>query len=106
MNREGLANGNEYCPASIDDLRITADGNLARVNKCPLHRRQRRSGSAFEISAFFDEIQMNATERDPKTHNRTGESGNPIYLHFCPTCSIAVYCQLSAHPLFVGIHRA
>lgn len=85
-------------------LRITTDGDPARVNMCSCTECQRRSGSAFQLGAFFDEGQIRTIEGDSNVYARTGGSGNKIDLHFCPTCGVSVYFRPAARPSIVGIH--
>ena len=86
------------------DLRITAEGDPARVNMCSCMECQRRSGSAFQIGAFFQDRQITSIEGESTVYTRTGGSGNAIDLHFCPTCGVSVYFKPAARPSIVGIH--
>lgn len=85
-------------------LKITLDGDPARVNMCSCTECQRRSGSAFQLGAFFDEGQIKTVEGDSSIYTRTGGSGNGIDLHFCPTCGVSVYFRPAARPAVVGVH--
>lgn len=51
-------------------------GDPARVNMCSCTECQRRSGSAFQLGAFFDESQVKAIEGESSIYPRTGGSGN------------------------------
>lgn len=86
------------------DLRITVEGEPARVNMCNCTECQRRSGSVFQIGAFFDEGQLKSIEGESSVYTRTGGSGNLINLHFCPTCGVSVYFRPQARPTVLGIH--
>jgi hypothetical protein len=86
------------------DLRITVEGEPARVNMCNCTECQRRSGSAFQLGAFFDEGQMKSVEGAFNVYSRTGGSGNLIDLHFCPTCGVSVFFRPQARPSILGIH--
>jgi len=86
------------------DLRITVEGEPVRVNMCNCTECQRRSGSAFQLGAFFDEGQMKAVEGAFNVYSRTGGSGNQIDLHFCPTCGVSVFFRPQARPSILGIH--
>lgn len=85
-------------------LRITVDGDPARVNMCHCTECQRRSGSVFQIGAFFDESQLVKIDGESNIYPRTGGSGNTINLHFCPTCGVSVYFRPQARPTVLGIH--
>ena len=86
------------------ELRITVKGEPARVNMCNCTECQRRSGSVFQIGAFFDEGQLKSIEGGSSVYSRTGESGSLIDLHFCPTCGVSVYFHHQARPTVLGIH--
>jgi len=65
------------------DLRITAEGDPARVNMCSCMECQRRSGSAFQIGAFFSG-QPDHLDRG-RVHGlypyrRVGERDRPAFL--------------------------
>lgn len=85
-------------------LQITMDGDPVRVNQCHCTECQRRSGSVFQIGAFFDESQIVGIEGESNIYPRTGGSGNTIHLHFCPTCGVSVYFRPQARPSVVGVH--
>ena len=85
-------------------LKITMDGDPARVNMCSCTECQRRSGSAFQIAGFFVETQIKAIEGESTVYARTGGSGNAINLHFCPTCGVSVYFRPAARPSVIGVH--
>ena len=68
-------------------LKITLDGDPARVNMCSC-----------------TEGQIKTVEGDSSIYTRTGGSGNGIDLHFCPTCGVSVYFRPAARPAVVGVH--
>lgn len=86
------------------DLRITVEGDPALVNMCSCEECQRRSGSVFQIGAFFDESQMKSVEGEFNVYSRTGGSGNMIDLHFCPNCGVSVFFRPQARPTVLGVH--
>lgn len=85
-------------------LKITMKDDPVRVNMCHCTECQRRSGSVFQIGAFFDESQLVKIEGESTIYHRTGGSGNAINLHFCPTCGVSVYFRPQARPTVVGVH--
>lgn len=85
-------------------LKITMKDDPVRVNMCHCTECQRRSGSVFQIGAFFDESQVVEIEGESTIYQRTGGSGNAIHLHFCPTCGVSVYFRPQARPTVVGVH--
>ena len=85
-------------------LKVTMDGDPGRVNMCSCEHCQRRSGSAFQLGAFFDESQVVSIEGESKVYTRTADSGNGIDLHFCPTCGVSVYFRPEIFPSVFGVH--
>lgn len=85
-------------------LRVTATGDPARVNLCSCQECQRRSGSAFQLGALFDDGQIKTIEGEAKSYTRTGDSGHTMTLHFCPTCGVSVYFHAEVRPGMTGIH--
>ena len=86
------------------ELRITVKGQPARVNMCNCNECQRRSGSVFQIGAFFDKGQLKSIEGGSSVYTRTGGSGNLIDLPFCPTCGVSVYFRPQVRPTVLGIY--
>jgi len=85
-------------------LTVTINGDPARVNLCNCRECQRRTGSAFQLGALFDDSQIKAIGGEAKTYTRTGESGRTMTLHFCPTCGVSVYFRAEGRPGMIGVH--
>jgi hypothetical protein len=78
-------------------LSATTAGEPERVAICHCAECQRRTGSAFNLGAVFDEPNVEL-EGEYNVYTRTGELGSEIEFHFCPKCGSTV------HWLFGGIH--
>ncbi len=85
-------------------LRVTMEGDPARVNLCSCKDCQRRSGSAFQLGALFDESQIKAIDGEAKSYARTSDAGRTIELHFCPNCGVSGSFRAEARPNMIGIH--
>lgn len=72
-------------------LRITVSGKPRLVAACSCIQCQKRTGSAFGLSAYFRDRQVQAISGDSTRASRTGDSGLPIAGHFCPHCGSTVY---------------
>ena len=79
-------------------LRVTVEGEPGRVNLCSCEACQRRSGSAFQLGALFDESQLRAIDGETKSFARRADSGRLLELHFCPPCGVSVYFRAEARP--------
>lgn len=84
-------------------LSVTVEGEPARVNLCNCQTCQRRTGSAFQLGAFFDKGQVKSMDGEAKTYTRTAESGRKIDMHFCPTCGVTVYFHAEVRPSLVAV---
>lgn len=80
------------------DLKISASGDPERISSCSCIDCQRRTGSVFGVTAFFQEDQINLMSGDPKTFTRTADSGNVLDMNFCPTCGTTLFWTLAEHP--------
>lgn len=78
-------------------LSVTTTGEPEAVAICHCEECQRRTGSAFNLGAAFDESNVEI-EGQYSTYTRTGDLGMEIEFHFCPTCGSNV------HWLYGGVH--
>ncbi|MBD3648187.1 MAG: GFA family protein [Pseudomonadales bacterium] len=78
-------------------LSVTTIGEPIRVAMCHCEECQRRTGSAFNLGAVFDESNVEL-RGEFSTYKRTGEQGNEVEFHFCPKCGSNV------HWIFGGVH--
>ena len=85
-------------------LTVTVEGDPHVVNMCNCKDCQKRSGSAFQIGAFFDDSQLKSIDGESRKYERKGTSGGTVNLHFCPTCGVSVYFRASRRPDALGIH--
>jgi hypothetical protein len=84
-------------------LSVTIEGDPAIVNMCHCTDCQRRTGSPFQIGAFFKEEQLKSVEGEFTTYVRTANSGRTIDVNFCPTCGVSVFFRPQARPGIVGV---
>ena len=78
-------------------LRVRFDGDPALVSSCHCLACQRRTGTVFASNAFFRRDQA-AIEGEHRTWQRTGESGQVLTFHFCPTCGSTVFWEREHAP--------
>ena len=86
------------------ELSVRVEGEPLRINICNCKDCQRRSGSAFQLGAFFNESQVEAIDGEPRLYSRSADSGRAVNLHFCPTCGVSVYFRAEARPGLIGVH--
>jgi hypothetical protein len=68
-------------------VRYRVHGAPLRVTVCHCTWCQRRTGSAFAVSAVFEQARFELTGRAPQIHrHRSDESGRWLDQHFCPDC--------------------
>ncbi|WP_193367177.1 GFA family protein [Pelagibius marinus] len=78
-------------------LRIVCEGDPELVALCHCLDCQRRTGSAFGLSAFFKR-EAARPEGSEKTTRRLGDSGRGLTFHFCPDCGGTVYWEPELRP--------
>lgn len=83
---------------ACDGLKILATGDPARVSSCSCTDCQRRTGSVFGVTAFFEEHQVSLVSGEPKTFTRSADSGNTLDMNFCPSCGTTLFWTLADHP--------
>lgn len=76
-----------------------------KITGCLGARRGRsRGGSAGTFSRGAAPCRPNPeTPGESRTFTRSGDSGNPVTLHFCASCGSTVYWELQAVPGFLAV---
>ena len=72
------------------ELKAHCDGEPLVVSLCSCRDCQRRTGSAFGLSAFYP-WQAVTIEGDRNTFARTSDDGFGVAFHLCPTCGTSVF---------------
>jgi hypothetical protein len=85
-------------------LNVVVTGDPEIVNICSCEACQRRSGSAFQLAAFFSNDKVEAIKGESKIFSRIADSGRKAELHFCPICGVSVYFQAEVFPDMLGVH--
>jgi hypothetical protein len=88
---------------SCEQLRITVEGEPARVTICHCLACQRRTGSVFGAQARFGAEQV-ATEGTSRQYVRVSDEGDSrATFHFCPDCGATVFYTIDAMPGIVAV---
>lgn len=87
-------------------LTITTAGDPAFQAVCACRECQRRTGSAFGMSAYFDDAQIVDRQGQPTTYSRMSEKGRALDFRFCPTCGTTVWWKAAFMPGRTGIAGA
>ena len=82
---------------SCGQLRLTCEGEPARVSICHCLECQKRTGSVFAAQARFPRAAV-AAEGRASHWSRTGEDGGTATFSFCPVCSSIVFWEPDALP--------
>jgi hypothetical protein len=83
-------------------LRAEVSGEPTLVAACHCEQCQRRTGSAFGISAYFPAGQIRIAGFS-KVFCRESEAGQAVEMHFCPECGTSVYWEAAFMPGHIGI---
>ncbi len=85
-------------------LRVTVQGDPFTVAVCSCTYCQKRTGSAFGMSSYFEkEDQLISIEGDHKGFRRTSQRGRWFEHHFCPECGSTVFWYGEMLPDKIGI---
>lgn len=84
-------------------LKVRLRGEPMKVSSCCCQQCQRRTGSFYGVTAFFEEGQMTGRDGAERVFRRTGESGKPLDFRFCPDCGSTVWWTAGARPGLVMV---
>jgi len=87
---------------SCGNLRATTSGEPVRISICHCLECQRRTGSVFGAQARFDADRVKISGERSR-YLRTADSGDSVFLFFCPHCGNTVYYQLEADMNIIAI---
>jgi hypothetical protein len=88
-------------------LHVTVENEPIAVVTCHCDFCQKRTGSAFQVSAVFSEDGQIAITGESKVYNGLEangvgtSSGDDISYHFCPTCGSTVFWTFEGRPIVV-----
>jgi hypothetical protein len=85
-------------------LSVNVTGEPERVNMCNCSACQRRSGSAFQIGAWFRDERVTAINGERRVYKRLAAEGRSVDLYFCPTCGVSVYARADLRPGWTLLH--
>ena len=83
-------------------LSVETEGEPVVVVVCHCLECQRRTGSAFGVSAFFAANAVRISGRS-RTYARVSEEGRGLVFRFCPTCGSTVCWETERHPGRIAI---
>jgi hypothetical protein len=87
---------------SCGQLKVTCEGEPARISICHCLECQKRTGNVFGTQARFPRERVTIEGRATQ-YTRLGDSGQPITFNFCPVCGSTVFWEINATPGFVAI---
>ena len=88
---------------SCEQLTITVTGEPSFVAACSCLKCQRRTGSAFGLSSYFDDSQIIEITGDSKSFEKISDSGLKLERKFCPVCGVTVYWKAEFMSTHTGI---
>ena len=83
-------------------LSLTLSGDPAFVGICNCTQCQKRTGSVFGVSAYFNRGQVSAVAGEHKAYERSSDAGRSLEAHFCPECGSSVFWYAEAFPDLIG----
>jgi len=82
---------------------IHSGGNPVRAGICHCRYCQTRTGSAFGISVYFKENQINLINGELTEYNFTNSSGRSFKNKFCKTCGTTVLWEVELRKGLIGV---
>jgi hypothetical protein len=85
-------------------VHVTVEGEPIAVTTCQCGFCQKRTGSAFQVSAVFSRDQNIAITGETKVYNGLEvdgmgtANGDDVSYHFCPTCGSTVFWTFQGRP--------
>ncbi len=73
------------------------------VGVCSCLQCQKRTGSAFGVSAYFPKDSVEVVSGRFKTFERPGHSGGKSNIHFCPACGSSLFWEGPIFPEMRGV---
>jgi hypothetical protein len=83
-------------------LKVTCDGDPVRVSMCHCLACQKRTGSAFALTARWPAERV-TIEGHAHEYARTGDEGSTATFRFCPTCGASVYFSSDGIPGMIAV---
>jgi hypothetical protein len=84
-------------------LRLTCEGEPARISICHCLECQRRTGAAFGNQAWFEKRQITSISGKSTEFKRVADSGKSVTLRFCPVCGSTVYWEAELFPGLIAV---
>ena len=84
-------------------LRLTCEGEPARISMCHCLECQRRTGAAFGNQAWFEKRQITSIAGKSTEFKRVADSGRSVTLRFCPVCGSTVYWEAELFPGLIAV---
>ena len=87
---------------SCGQLKVSCAGDPIRVSMCHCLACQKRSGSAFALTARWPSDRV-TIEGQAHEYMRTGDEGSTATFRFCPTCGATVYFDSDGIPGMIAV---
>jgi hypothetical protein len=84
-------------------LRLSCAGAPKKVSMCHCLDCQRRTGSAFSVSVFYERGQVTVESGIAQSFERPSASGFPVRFHFCARCGSNLYWEPARLPELIGV---
>ena len=88
---------------SCGQLSILVEGEPNIVAACNCLECQKRTGSVFGVSSYFDDGKVLKKNGKSNVYQRTSESGLNVEQNFCPNCGSTVYWKADVFEKSTGI---
>ncbi len=94
---------NRKATCACGQLSITVSGDPKSVAACNCIQCQKRTGSVFGVSSFFNDEQVIEVSGESTRWSRVAQSGLNIDANFCPKCGSTVFWKPEFLKNYTGI---
>lgn len=84
-------------------LSILVKGDPYYVTSCSCLQCQKKTGSVFGVSSYFDDEQVIKKNGESNCYTKTSDAGSTIERNFCPNCGSTVYWKAEVLREYTGI---
>jgi len=84
-------------------FKVKVEGEPISVGVCNCTQCQKRTGSAFGVSAYFPKESVQTVSGSFNTFVRSGDLGTKWSIYFCPACGSTVFWDGTLFPDLRGV---
>ena len=93
----------KYIKAAVVAVHHQTTVKPERVGVCHCRYCQTKTGSAFGVSVYFKDVNVQKTSSDLNEYEFKTESGRSFVQEFCPTCATTLFWTVEVFEGMIGV---